>query len=462
MSKQQFGKHQNPNTSDREVRNQPIADQKAPPKKLEAMTNNTSEESGTVPDEVSAAASLKTDSLEISLREPIPNSSNIHSDVVRSRSIGLTSQVEKSTGSLSKAKKSKDPAFDIGEPKSDQDLCDKLQALIKIEKWTKPIAERFIQFLTNPERQYQLSTKLRGTVIQVLMDCPHQYRSLVHLAVLSKHFLAKNGLRTLDGISDKMQSFLRDEMELSPNVAEALLSIKSDRVVTDWLKNQLNTKEQKQSDKLDLVRNLISYLLPTRDDTLIAKKIDIILAVFAGSNYLKSCADNKISLKETLPHRIEAILQLFCLDKPTTTESDRLILFGGYSHVVATQQSDEIILLQDDLRREREKRAKDMQKIEALENQCKIWEDQVQKAEQDRVELQNELDRERILYDQLDASSKAETTQKVNAERSKIKTRVLHELRKLELCFQGKPEFFSDNSQMGLDIIAELKQKLSE
>jgi len=397
MSKQQFGKHQNSNTSDWEVRNQPIADQKAPPpEKLEAMTNNTLEESGTVPDEVSAAASLKTDSLEISLREPIPNSLNIHSDVVRSRSIGSTSQVEKSTGSLSKAKKSKDPAFDIGEPKSDQDLCDKLQALIKIEKWTKPIAERFIQLLTNPERQYQLSTKLRGTVIQVLMDCPLQYRSLVHLAVLSKHFLAKKGLRTLDGISDKMQSFLRDEMELSPNVAESFLSIKNDRV-TAWLKNQLNTKEQKQSDKLDLVRNLISYLLLTRDNTLIANQIDIILAVFAGSNYLKSCADNEISLKETLPHRIEAILQLFCLDKPTTTELDRLILFGGYSHVVATQQSEEIILLRDDLRREREYRSNDMQKIEALENQCKILEAQVQKAQQDRVELQNELDRERIL-----------------------------------------------------------------
>jgi len=374
----------------------------------------------------------------------------------------LGDQLKTIQNSSSKAKKSKDLVLKIDEPKSDQDLCDKLQALIKIEKWTKPIAERFIQLLTNPERQYQLSTKLRETLIQALMDCPLPYRSLVHLAVLSKHFLAKNGLHTLDGISDKMQSLLRNEMELSPNVAEALLNIKSDRVVTDWLKNQLNTKEKKQSDKLDLVRNLISYLLLTGDHTLIANKIDIILAVFTGSNYLKSCADNKISLKETLPHRIEAILQLFCLDKPTTTESDRLILFGGYSHVVAKQQSDEIILLQDDLRREREKRAKDMQKIEALENQCKILEAQVQKVQQDRVELQNELDRERILYDQLDASSKAETTQKVNAERSKIKNRVLHELQKLERCFQGKPEFFSENSQMGLEIITELKQRLSQ
>ncbi|NJL90041.1 MAG: HAD-IG family 5'-nucleotidase [Coleofasciculaceae cyanobacterium SM2_1_6] len=348
------------------------------------------------------------------------------------------------------------------EPKSAQELCDQLRGMVQKKEWDKSLAEHFIQIVVNPKKQYQLNSAQKSSVLDSILKCPSKYRALVHLLILSENFNSQNKLHTLDGIAAGIIAFVKDELELESRIEANLLKIQGNEVLLDWLKKKLKVKEESLFKKLDLIRNLISYLIGAGETIAISSRLDIILEAFADSNYLRQYTEKAITLEKVTQHRVKAIVDLFCLDKPTTTEPERLILFGSSVHNLFVYQLDEISQLRDNFENERQTSHKKDKRITDLESRCKELENEIVQTKKELEHEQDELKQEKIIYEQLKASSIAKISQQRNSALNEVRSRIEHELQKLERCFNGKADSFAENSKMGLKIIGKIRDRLSD
>lgn len=379
-------------------------------------------------------------------------------------SVKLTSSDKKNIQSKKKAEISnlQKVQLNISEPKSAQDLCEKLQSLSCHPKWDKSLADSFTQMVVNPKRQYQLDTKQKETLVNSILNCPEKYRALVHLWILSKDFISPSGLRTINGITSEIIDFIKGKLQLEPRIDGTLLKIQGDEVLLDWLKEKLINKEKSSAEKLDFVRNLIAYLVGAGESRAISTRLDIILTAFTNSNCLQQSPREAITLDKTIKSRVKAVSELFSLGKPSTDESQRLILFGSYSQVLAIQQMNEIDQLNENLQKEKKIRCDKEQEIEALKAHCQKLEEQLIGVKEALEHEQANLNHEKTLYEQLKTSSTAKISQQRNSVLNQMRSRIEHELQKLERCFTGKAESFHENSEIGLEIIDDIKKRLSE
>jgi len=379
------------------------------------------------------------------------------------RSKNLSSEASRNAAKKKdKTSKSGRTSSSLPEPQSAQELCDQLRDIAQKEEWDKPLAEHFIQLVVNPKKQYQLDNRQKQSLMNSILACPSKYRALVHLLILSRNFVSQGGLRTLDGIATKIIDFAKDELALESRIEGTLLKVQGDEVLLNWLKERLKVKKESLSQKLDLIRNLISYLVGAGETIAISSRLDIIIEAFADSNYLQQYAGKAITLEKIAKNRVKAVVDLFGLDKPTTTESERLILFGSSAHNLLVYQVDEISQLRENFENERKTSRKKDKRIIDLESRYRELENEITQVRKELDHEQDKLKQEKILYEQLRASSTAKISQQRNFALSQMKSRIEHELQKLERCFNSKGNSFAENSQVGLEIINDIKDRLSE
>jgi len=361
-----------------------------------------------------------------------------------------------------KTSKSGRTSSSLPEPQSAQELCDQLRDIAQKEEWDKSLAEHFIQLVVNPKKQYQLDDRQKESLVDSILACPSKYRTLVHLLILSKNFVSQDRLHNLDGITTKIRDFVKDELALESRIEGTLLKVQGDKFLLDWLKERLKVKKESLPQKLDLIRNLISYLVGAGETIAISSRLDIIIEAFADSNYLQQYARKAITLEKITQNRVKAVVDLFGLDKPTTTESERLILFGSLSHNLVVYQSEEIFQLRENFDNERQTSHKKDKRITDLESRCRELEDEIAQIKRELGHQQDRLKEEKKLYDQLKASSTAKISQQRNFVLNQMKSRIEHELQKLERCFNSEADSFAQNSQTGLEIINDIRNRLSE
>lgn len=295
-----------------------------------------------------------------------------------------------------------------------------------------------------------------------ILKCPSKYRALVHLLILSKNFISQDGLRTLDIIDTKIIDFVKDELELEARIEGTLLKVQGDEVLLDWLRGRLKAEKEGLPKKLDFIRNLISYLIGAGETVAISSRLDIIIEAFSDSNYLQKYDKQAITLENVARNRVKAVVNLFGLDKPTNTESERLILFGSAAHNLVVCQADEISQLRKNFENERQTGHKKDERIIDLESKCRELEDEITRIRGELKHKQDRLEQEEKLYEQLKSSSTAKISQQRNSALSQIKSRIEHDLQKLERCFNGEANSFTQNSQMGLEIINDIRDRLSD
>lgn len=404
------------------------------------------------------------------------------------------------------SKKTLPPA---NEPCSGQDLCDQLSQLVQKPKWDKETAERFINLIINPNRQYQLDTKQKRSLEDAILSCPTEYCSTVHLTIVTANFIAPKGLRTLDNIIPRIERFVREVLELQPQIENALLKAQGDRVLLEWLKEKLNSQDSKQdlvgkkvnsktivnkqpeptslrepagsnsktnsSDKkstvlgkketlakrVDLVRNLITLLICQGEVLVISSRMNLILEAFADSNHLQQITKTLPNPETDIQYRVKAVSELFKLVNPTATEAARLLLYGASAQILASQQVDEIAQLNGSLQKERELRHQKEHHIEQLKAHCNQLKQELINAQRNLEQSHIELDNEKKLYEQLKNSSTVKISQQRNAALSQVTNRIKHELQKLERCFNGNSDSFLVNSQIGIKIINKIREQLS-
>jgi hypothetical protein len=360
-----------------------------------------------------------------------------------------------------KTSQSRETSSSLPEPQSAQELCDRLQEMTKKEEWDKSLAEHFIQLVVNPQRQYQLDDKQKQSLVKSILECPSKYRALVHLLILSKNFISQNGLCTLDDISTRIIDFVKDELELESRIEGTLLKVQGDEVLLDWLRKRLRAEKEGLPKKLDLIRNLISYLIGVGEIVAISSRLDIIIEAFSDSNYLQQYVKQAITLEKVARNRVKAVVDLFGLDKPTNTESERLVLFGSSAHSLVVCQVDEISQLRKNFENEIQTSHKKDERITGLESKCRELEDEITRIRSELKHRQDRLEQEEKLYEQLKFSSTAKINQQRNSALSQMKSRIEHDLQKLERCFNGEANSFAQNSQMGLEIINDIRNRLS-
>jgi len=379
------------------------------------------------------------------------------------RSKNLSSEASRNAAKKKdKTSKSGRTSSSLPEPQSAQELCDQLRDIAQKEEWDKPLAEHFIQLVVNPKKQYQLDNRQKQSLMNSILACPSKYRALVHLLILSRNFASQGGLRTLDGIATKIIDFAKDELALESRIEGTLLKVQGDEVLLNWLKERLKVKKESLSQKLDLIRNLISYLVGAGETIAISSRLDIIIEAFADSNYLQQYAGKAITLEKIAQNRVKAVVDLFGLDKPTTTESERLILFGSSAHNLLVYQVEEISQLRENFENERETSRKKDKRIIDLESRYRELENEIIQVRKELDHEQDKLKQEKILYEQLKASSTAKISQQRNFALSQMRSRLEHELQKLERCFNCEADAFAQNSQMGIKIINKIRDRLSE
>ncbi len=350
----------------------------------------------------------------------------------------------------------------ISKTQSAKELCNQLQELSKQTKWNKSIAEKFVSMIVNPERQYQLDVIQSQILINSIFDCPKEYQSLVNLLILSKNFVSPNGLRTLDSVKHEIIDFVKNELDLEPRIDRILLKSQGDQILFEWIKQMFKNMEENPSKKLDFARNIISYLIGAGDLIDISTRLDIILGAFVKSNYLYQHTENPISIDKTVSCRVKAITELFSSEKPSTNEAKRLILFGGYSQILAVQQMNEVIQLSESLQREKKICFEKNQEVVHLQTRCQILEDQLKESSKKLESATADLESEKELYDRLKASSATKISQQKNSAVNTIRNRIEHELQKLERCFNGNVDSFHENSEIGREIINDIRERLSD
>lgn len=360
----------------------------------------------------------------------------------------------------SKNKKEPSPKINIIEPKSSQDLCEAVKQISNQTSWNKSLAERFTAIILNPKRQYQLDNTQKQILINSILGCPSEYKALIHFLLLSKNFTSINGLRTLDGITDEIVDFIQSELDLEPRINSVLLNNQGNQVLFKWLKEKLANKEETLNQKLDFIRNLISYLIYKADFSVVSNRIDIVLSAFADGSLLDNQLENTSSLDKIVKNRVKAITDLFTLEKPTTNEAKRLTLFGGYSQALAIQKMDEVDQLDKSYQREKKIRLEAEKEVSQLKTYCQKLEDELIKHKKDLIEEQENLEHQKKLYAYLKSSSELEISQQKNSVLNQVQNRLEHELDKLERCFIN-PENLQANARIALKIIGTIKSELA-
>lgn len=302
------------------------------------------------------------------------------------------------------------------------------------------------------------------------MECPLKYRSIVHLAIVAANFYAENGLRTLDGIIPKIGNFISDNLALTDGLKENILRNKGDNKVSQFIKEQVNTKDttresannQEVDQKFDFLRNLISLLICEGEISAIASRLNLILEVLADSNYYQQLTKSQPKLESDIKNRVKVVAELFKLAKPSALEAKRLLIYGSSSQILANQQGQEINDLQNNLQAQRESRKELENYVSQLEQERETLKQQLFNANNQLYKMQNDIEQERILYAQLETSSQAKISQQREATLNNVRNRINHELNKLERCLNGSADSFHENSQIGLRIIKKIREQLTE
>lgn len=358
----------------------------------------------------------------------------------------------------------------IPEIRSNDDLCNQLNKLVKQTNWKVETAELFINIITNNKKQFQLDVQQQTLVTKAILECPIKYSAIVHLAIVSANFYAENGLRTLDGIVSKIGDFISENLALTDGLKENILRNKGDNKVSQFIKEQVNAKEitqtsiknQEVEQKFDFLRNLISLLICQGETSAIASRLNLILEVLSDSNYYQQLTNTQPKLESDIKNRVKVVVELFQLTKPSTIEAKRLLLYGSCSQLLANQQVQEINYLQNTLQSERKSRKEIDDYVSQLEQEREALKQRLADANNQLEKRQNDIEQERELYAQLKTSSEVKISQEREATLYNINNRLEHELNKLERCLNGSADSFEENSQIGLRIIKKIREQLTE
>ena len=356
------------------------------------------------------------------------------------------------------------------EVRSAEDLCEQLNKLAQQTEWKSETAERFINLIINPGKQFQLDTQQQNKVITAILSCPFKYRAIVHLAIVAANYSSEKGLRTLDGIIRKIINYIRESLDLKEGIEENILKNLGDKQVFKFIKENITNLDPSQKSpklrgddkKFDFLRNLISLLICEGEVSAIASRMNIILEVISDSNYYQQLTKSQPKQESDIKNRVKAVAELFKLAKPSASEAKRLLLYGSHAQVIASQQDQEIYALRDRLQREQELRKQREDYIYQLEQQCQDLKQQIIDAEKNLEQSQHDIEQERELYAQLETSSQAKISQQREATLSNVRNRLEHELNKLERCLNGANDNFQENSQIGLRIIQKIREQLTE
>lgn len=363
----------------------------------------------------------------------------------------------------------------VKEPRSVQELCEQLHQLVQKPGWNSETAEQFVNLIINPHRQYLLEAKQQDSLVNVIINCPLEYRAMVHLAIVTANYTTQKPLRTLDEIIPRIGAFLSEFLDLEPGIKENLLKPQGDKRVSELVKKKLNFSEPKQkiisntdnkkeanAKKFDWIRNLISLLICEGEVSAVATRLNIILEAFADSSHYQQLTKAPFNPESDLQYRVKAVAELFKLAKPNATEAERLLLYGSSAQVLAHQQTQKIAELSGNLQKEQELRQQREDYIKQLEKQCQELEQQLITVERILEKRQRELEHEKILYEQLENSSEVKISQQREAALNQVRNRLEHELQKLERCLSGSAESFQENSHIGLRIIKKIKEQLTD
>jgi len=352
---------------------------------------------------------------------------------------------------------------------SAQDLCEILNQLVQQLGWKIEIADKFIHLIVNSEKQFQLDAQQQDSVAKAVINCPLKYRAIVHLAIVAANYNAENGLRTLDGIIPRISSFISELLDLKDGIKENILKNQGDKQVSEFIKTKLNIKDKEQKSlkgkeddkKFDLLRNLISLLLCEGSTSAIVSRLNIILEVLADSNHYQQLTKAQVKPESDIKNRVKAVAEIFKLAKPSATEAKRLLLYGSHAQILASRQEQEIAELRDSLQTERELRNQREDYIFQLQKQCQELKQQLLDIEKKLEQRQIDIEQERELYAQLETSSQIKISQQREATLSNVRSRIEHELNKLDRCFSGAADNFQENSQMGLRILKKIREQLT-
>ena len=312
---------------------------------------------------------------------------------------------------------------------SAKDLCQELQKLSKETKWNKSIAKRFVDLTIKLKEQgLVLDDGQRKSAIDSIKNCPEDYQALVILKIVVKNFVSSAKTETLDNIIPEIINFIvEDKLKLKAYDKGELPKLEKNNLV-DWLEKELSSIDKKE--KLDFIRYFFVYSIAT-------KKIP-------------KLTSNELSIAELLSDNKSSIIEV-----------ERLIRFEINNQTLISQQTQKITQLDASLVKEQKISSQRKHKIDELESHCQTLKQNLEKTNTKLEEVKTTLEQEKILYDQLKSSSTAKISQQRNSALSQVKSRLDHELDKLERFFNSDSDSFQTNRRLGLKIINKIREQLS-
>ncbi|KYC39824.1 hypothetical protein WA1_28030 [Scytonema hofmannii PCC 7110] len=288
----------------------------------------------------------------------------------------------------------------VPQPRSAEELYELLNKLVQQPEWKIETAERFINLIINSEKQFQLDVQQQDRVVRAIINCPMKYRAIIHLAIVAANFSSEDGLRTLDGIIPEIRHFISESLDLKNGIQDNILKNLGDKQVFQFIKEKVKVKDDKQKSskekeddtKFDFLRNLTSLLICQGEASAIASRLNIILEVLADSSHYQQLTKAQPKPESDIKNRVKVVAELFKLAKPNATEAKRLLLYGTHAQIIATQQSQEIIDLQDSLQTERNLRKHKEDYISQLEQQCQDLKQQLIDAEKKLEQRQTDIE----------------------------------------------------------------------
>lgn len=156
-----------------------------------------------------------------------------------------------------------------------------------------------------------------------------------------------------------------------------------------------------------------------------------------------------------------SIANLLNAKKDSIEEAERLIRLEINNQILITQQTQKITQLNASLVKERKISSQRKSKIAELESHCQTLKQNLEEKNTNLEEVKATLEQEKVLYNQLKSSSTAKISQQRNSALSQVKSRLDHELDKLERFFNSDSDSFQSNRQLGLKIINKIREQLS-
>jgi hypothetical protein len=336
----------------------------------------------------------------------------------------------------------------IQEVRSADDLCKRLNELLQKPEWNTETADQFINLIINTKKQFNLDAQQQDKVVTAIINCPLKYRAIVHLAIIYANYSSETGIRTLDKIIPRINSFISESLELEEGIKENILKNLGEKRVIQFIKERVNAKN-------DFLRNLIALLIFQGEESAIASRLNIILDILANSNHYEKLTASQLDSNIDLKNRVKAVVEIFQLAKPNANEAKRLLLYGTHAQIISSQQGQKIARLKESLDREQKLCEQKENEISQLKQQCQV-------LNQKLVDIEKTLEQERELYAQLETSSQIQISQQRETTLNKVRNRIEHELNKLERCLNSSGDSFQENSQIGLRIIQRIREQLTE